>query len=71
MKLHEGKVAMDDGDAEEVRAWQPNPASPHLSLDSHIRATMSPHLAHVFSGGHHGAGRHRRRPQFNSRLIRS
>jgi len=49
VKLHEGRVAVDDGDAEEVRAWQPNPASPSLSLGSHIRATMSPHLAHVTS----------------------
>ncbi len=49
VKLHEGKVAVDNGHAEEVRAWQPNPASPHLSLGSRIRATMSPHLAHVTS----------------------
>ena len=49
VKVHEGKVALDDGHSDDVRAWIPPPGAPHLSVGSQVRATMSPHLAHVIS----------------------
>jgi Predicted membrane protein (DUF2207) len=49
IKIHEGKVAVDDGHSDEVRAWIPPPGATQLSIGSHIRATMSPRLAHVTS----------------------
>lgn len=49
VKNHLGRIAVDDGHAEEIRAWPPPPASPHLSLGEHVRATMSPRLCHVAS----------------------
>ncbi|MEO8457358.1 MAG: hypothetical protein ABI559_06050, partial [Chloroflexota bacterium] len=47
VKTHAGRIAVDDGHAEEVRAWSAPPTGPHPSLGAHIRATMTPHLCHV------------------------
>jgi len=49
IKIHEGMIAVDNGHSDEVRAWIPPPGAPHLSIGSHVRATMSPRLAHVTS----------------------
>jgi hypothetical protein len=42
-----GRIAVDDGVADEVRAWTPPPAAPALDRGMLIRATMSPRLCYV------------------------
>lgn len=47
VKLHQGRAAVDDGHAEEIRAWIPLAGGPALARGMTVRATVSPHLRHV------------------------
>ncbi len=47
VKSHAGRIAVDDGHVEEVRAWTPPAGGQHPNVGAHIRATMSKHLHHV------------------------
>ncbi|MGH2632896.1 MAG: DUF2207 family protein [Tepidiformaceae bacterium] len=47
VKLHEGRAAVDDGKADEIRAWMPYAAGTTLARGMTVRATVSPHLRHV------------------------
>jgi hypothetical protein len=46
VKVHAGRVAIDDGD-EETTAWLIPPGSPSVSRGQRIRVTRTPHLHHV------------------------
>jgi len=47
VKVHEGRAAIDDGKAEEIRAWMPLVGGPVLARGMSVRAIVSPHLHHV------------------------
>ncbi|MEO9254122.1 MAG: hypothetical protein ABI305_01160, partial [Tepidiformaceae bacterium] len=49
IKLHERRVALDDGTSDEAVAWYPPVNAPRLDRGMDIRAVMSPHLHHVTS----------------------
>jgi hypothetical protein len=49
IKLHERRVAVDDGTSDEAVAWYPPPNAPRLERGMDIRAVMSPRLHHVTS----------------------
>ena len=49
IKLHEGRAAVDDGKADEIRAWMPVATGPAVGLarGMTVRATVTPHLHYV------------------------
>jgi hypothetical protein len=47
VKLHAGRVALDDGIEEETTAWTPAPGSPPVVRGDRVRVLHSPHLWHV------------------------
>ena len=49
IKFHEGRAAVDDGKADEIRAWMPVAAGngTGLSRGMTVRATVTPHLHYV------------------------
>ena len=49
IKFHEGRAAVDDGKAEEIRAWMPVAAGNRIVLarGMSVRATVTPHLHYV------------------------
>ena len=49
VKVHQGRIAVDDGHADEVVAWFPPVGAPRLARGMKVRATMTPHLHHVTS----------------------
>jgi hypothetical protein len=47
VKLHAGRVAIDDGKQRETVAWRPPTGAPGVSRGDRVRVTITPHLHHV------------------------